>query len=302
MKLASKTLEAINTLLEQDQGTEYRRILKELLPNDSTIYAPARKGGQSVRLGPSLIGHPCERAAWYSFRWASAKDAINGKMIRLFNRGVIEESRVLALFKMIGCEVWINDPKTKKQFSISGYNHHVFGMLDGVIKGIPDMPLIPAVIEIKTHNNKSFTSVISKGVQETKFDHYVQCQLYMAAYKLNWALYAAVNKDNDELHLELIEFSAAVANRYSKRAANIIENKFPPPKIDENPNFYQCRFCDHIRVCHLDKQPLMNCRTCKFSKPVENGNWICINENTKFQYIDKERQQSGCAEHTYWDK
>lgn len=46
-------------------------------------------------MGCSLLGHPCDRYLWLSFRWAS-QEQFSGRMLRLFRRGQ-EQNRLLFL-------------------------------------------------------------------------------------------------------------------------------------------------------------------------------------------------------------
>lgn len=55
-------------------------------------------------LGGSLIGRPCLRELWYSFRWAR-KPSFAGRMLRLFERGHLEEFRFVKYLKMAGFEI-----------------------------------------------------------------------------------------------------------------------------------------------------------------------------------------------------
>ena len=108
---------------------------------------------------------------------------------------------------------------------------------------------------------------------------------------LHLALYMAVNKNTDEIYAEFITLNEPVARIYIERAFDIIFAKTPPKKLSESPGWYECKFCDHFRLCHTDGQPALNCRTCKFSEPVDEGLWQC----SKYQcLIDKKQQLQGC--------
>ena len=55
-------------------------------------------------LGASLLGHPCERWLWLSFRWA-VRERFSGRMLRLFNRGQREEGSIVKNLRRIGIEI-----------------------------------------------------------------------------------------------------------------------------------------------------------------------------------------------------
>ena len=99
-------------------------------------------------LGISLLGHPCDRYLWLSFRWAIAP-VFPGRMLRLFRRGHLEEDTVIADLKAIGCV--LNERQTRVDFG-----SFVSGSCDGIItSGLPGHENKKFVLEIKTHSKKS---------------------------------------------------------------------------------------------------------------------------------------------------
>ena len=56
-------------------------------------------------LGGSMIGRPCDRELWYGFRHA-ARPNFDGRMLRLFNRGHLEEPRFVKSLESIGATVY----------------------------------------------------------------------------------------------------------------------------------------------------------------------------------------------------
>ena len=77
-------------------------------------------------LGGSQIGKECERALWYSFRWAF-NSSFPGRIRRLFRRGHHEENWFVDDLKSIGVQVLERDPVTGKQFLYSDVGGHVGG-------------------------------------------------------------------------------------------------------------------------------------------------------------------------------
>lgn len=272
---AELTLNLINEKLFQDQGTLFRHHLRDCLAKLDDAYRPTSFPFRE-HLGASLIGRECARELWLSFRWATLPEN-DGRMIRLFNRGHLEEGRFLALLLMIGCEVWQLD-EHGKQFRVSGHKGHFGGSLDAVIRGIPECPDLAILAEFKTHGEKSFVKLGTEPLREVKFEHYVQMQIYMGRNGLDRGLYLAVNKNTDELYAEIIYFDSVIYERYDQRSAMIIDSVEPPLRINESPGWYKCKFCGQADVCHGLKTPHRNCRTCRWSTPVADGKWICENE------------------------
>lgn len=273
MQLAVKTLAAIEAALQIDQGAKYRGLLGKLMPLAGDAYS-TKEDDWRDHLGASLIGRDCARELWYSFRWTTLTK-FDGRMLRLFNRGHLEEPRMVALLEMIGCTVWQLTPEGK-QFRISGHRGHFGGSLDSVMRGIPDLPEEAVLGEFKTHGEKSFTKLKEDGVQAAKWEHFIQMQIYMGKNDLKWALYVAVNKNTDELHMELVQFDEVQYKRYLDRSAMIIDAKEPPPRIGDSPGFFKCKFCSHSKVCHLEDLPVKNCRTCLHSSVEDDGRWRCL--------------------------
>lgn len=292
MYKATKTLEAIATVMRADQGARFRALLKATMPTAHDAYAADESDFRS-HLGASIIGRECAREVWYSFHWCTLKK-FDARILRIFNRGHLEEPRMVALLQMIGCTVYQFDAEGK-QFRISGYKGHHGGSLDGVVIGCPDVPNHPILGEFKTYNDKQFQILLAQGVTGAHYEHVVQMQQYMGKNKLIAALYMATNKNTDEIHAEIIGFDQAIYDRYEARAVSIIDSGSPPPKISNTPGFWKCKFCDQNPVCHLPKvMPARNCRTCGYSSTLPNAEWGCSFHNVK---LSEEMQLKGCSDY-----
>lgn len=288
--LASKTYNLINQMIEADGGSAYRGWLGRVIPHIGDAF---RTGEDSFRshMGASLIGGECGRAIWYGWRWVT-KPKFSGRILRLFNRGHLEEARFLAMFLMIGCKVFQQD-EHGNQFRITHAGGHFGGSGDGVVIGLPDLPEgTAALLECKTHGEKSFLELQKKGMRDAKFEHYVQMQVYMRKMGLAVGLYAAVNKNTDEIYLELVTLDSVTADQFLDRGAKLIELKLAPSKINESPGFFKCRWCDHRPTCHLGVAPEMNCRTCDNSLPMPDGTWRCTLHDVE---LTKDAQLLGCS-------
>lgn len=290
--LATLTMKAINETIERDQGASFRGWLGKVIPHIGDAYR-AEDGGHRSHMGASVIGGDCARAIWYGFRWATKKK-FDARILRLFNRGHLEEARFIALLLMIGCEVYQQD-KDGNQFRIHDAGGHFGGSGDGVVIGLPDLaPGQTAVAEFKTHSEKSFKDVQAKGVRESKFEHFVQMNVYMRKMGIACALYMAVNKNTDEIHAEIVHLDVSVADQFIDRGRVLVFEVQPPKKLSDSPGYYKCRFCDHRPVCQLKAKPDRNCRTCRYSVAVEDGTWSC---GLKHTTIDKVLAQTGCSEY-----
>ena len=324
--LAIETLKAIDAALVADQGGSFREWEGRVLPHIADAYDPS-PGGHRSHLGASVIGRECAREIWYGFRWTT-KSVHRGQLLRLFNRGHLEEGRFIALFLMIGCEV-IQQDENGKQFRITHAEGHAGGSSDGVILNLPDLVAeTPALGEFKTHGEKSFIELAGenwrkyldsvmypdpsapavaftgKGVREAKFEHYVQMNTYMQKMQIPIGIYVAVNKNTDDIYAEILHLDSIIANSFLDRMEQLVWSLTPPKRINNSPGFYKCRFCDHRPVCHLDALPDRNCRTCLHVRPRElNGadesQWVCTEPRNDAAFGDnpiltKDDQLRGC--------
>lgn len=287
--LATKTINMIDEMVKADQGASFRGWLEKVILHVGDAY-DTKKNNFRTHLGASLIGRECARDIWYGFRWA-VKPNHEGRMIRLFNRGHLEEARFIALLLMIGCQIYQQDANGK-QYRISHVDGHMGGSGDGVAIGVPDLPENTACLtEFKTHNDTSFTKLSNEGLRESKFEHYVQMNIYMYKMGLAVGLYLAVNKDTDALYGEIVPLDKSIAEQFLERADNIIHMTTPPDKINKSPGFWKCRYCDKKTVCHLKGKPEFNCRTCIYGT-IQGPNWVCMKGEP--QILDKEAQLVGC--------
>lgn len=293
VRVATKTMQAINAAIEADQGSAFRGWLQKVLPHIGDAY---RQNDTPFRshLGASILGDECKRKIWYNFRWAVAT-RFSGRILRLFNRGHLEEARIISCLLMIGVKVFQQDTNGK-QYRISFAGGHGGGSGDGVGIGIPDLdPETACLLEFKTHNEKSFKMVSEQGVRAAKFEHYVQMQLYMRRMGLAIALYVASNKNDDDLYMELVPLNPEMADQYVDLGTQIIFSPTPPKKLNESAGFFKCKWCDARNVCHkvVASEPMhRNCRTCRHSAPLQSGEWYC---NMHAKVLSEEEQLRACA-------
>lgn len=244
-----------------------------------------------AHMGASVLGHACDRHIWYLFRNA-LKPKFDGRLLRLFLRGKREEELVYEELRAIGVELHTGEGQA--QIECRDSTGHIGGSVDGVGKGFPEAPKSWAVLEIKTHSAKSFKDLQAKGVQESKPAHYAQMQVYMGLLELERALYFAVNKDTDELYTEWVHLNAAAFDGIINRGRRVLEAKEPPPKLSEDPAFWQCKGCQHASLCHQGRVAEANCRTCCYATPVDAGVWRCDSRNMD---LSREAQLAGCEAH-----
>lgn len=239
-------------------------------------------------IGASMIGHPCRRYVAYSFRCAF-HNAFKGQTLRIFENGNKAEDRLMADLEATG-KIKVSERQT--QLNLDGGRGHVGVTLDGVIFEGGQY----GVLEMKTMNSKGFKELVAKGVLQAKRQHYCQMQFGMLLTGLMSALYVAENKDTNELHLEYVRYNADVAEALAALARAVLGGA-EQVRCNENPEWFECKWCSAYSICHGDTFPRVHCLTCCHSTPVEGGKWVCgICDNTE---IPKENLPVGCPEHIY---
>jgi len=234
------------------------------------LYAQDRR----THLGASEVGDECLRRQWYLFRWIRTK-TFPARMYRLFNRGHREEERIIEWLKGVGFHILELNPQTSKQWLFAKFGGHYGGSTDGLATHPIYFPDHRLVLEFKTHNAKSFAKLRKEGVKQSKPKHYAQMCVYGREFDCGLGLYAASNKDDDDLHIEIVWINNEVGRNLEDRAKYIITATEEPSKMQgANPSHYICKTCESLGVCFYKEPADKNCRSCKNAVPVEGG-WFC---------------------------
>lgn len=296
-------------------------------PQHSTVQAiyrlhearEAAAGGHRPHLGASVIGHPCERHLWLHFRWAG-QEALDGRMLRLFQYGHHLEGRLVAELRACGIEVHDTDG-LGQQWRVQALGGHFGGSLDGAALGLPEAPATWHLLEFKSSNDKLFTVLQAQGVEQAKPMHWAQMQVYMGLTGLTRALYLVENKNTSALYEERVAADPVAFARLMARAQSVVEAAEPPPRLSNDPAWWQCKFCAFHGLCHGSagagdggggssmgtplQAPEVNCRTCAHSTPRTDqgsastgsgGPWVCERKRAP---LDLPAQRRGCDGHRF---
>ena len=241
-------------------------------------------------MGCSQLGHPCDRWLWLSFRWA-VRSNFSGRMLRLFRRGQNEEQTVIEDLRAVDINVRYQAKQERVDFG-----SHVSGSIDGIIdSGVPGAVRTKHVLEIKTHGKKSFDDLQNHGVEKSKFQHFVQMQVYMHGARLDRALYVAVCKDDDRIYTERVYYHEETAVKYIERGKRIALSDRMPEPLSTDPSWYECKFCPAYEFCHQTKLTKeVNCRTCANSTAKDDSTWHCERWDDR---IPTTAQYDGCEAH-----
>jgi hypothetical protein len=176
-------------------------------------------------------------------------------MLRLFEAGNAFEDRICRELEAIGVTI------TSRQDRVT-IGPHFSGSIDGIGEGFPESKK-PHLLEFKTHNQKSFDTLVKNGVAIAKPEHLVQMNTYMGALGLDRAYYIAENKNTSELHAERVRFDDNLFYATKVKAREVVFTPVPCDRISENPAAFACKWCGYKGICHGAEPMDKSCRTCR---------------------------------------
>lgn len=252
-------------------------------------------------LGCAEVGQACNRRCWFSFHWLR-KEPIEGRILRLFDTGKMEEERVIQELKKLGANFL---HATDEQWRVEKFGGYLSGYLDGLMMFRGQL----YVLEIKTHNKNSFEKLQKQGLMSAKPEHFMQLLLYVGLTNEESkfsqqasGLYVAVNKDNDEIYVEEVDFDEDLYERGIEKASDIIFSLRPPEKISDKPDSYHCKFCPFNNSCHfsenLTPQP-KHCRSCAFFQMNRYNEEVSAYCLFHMKGLSLDEQKQGCDSHVF---
>lgn len=254
-------------------------------------------------LGMSGIGHSCDLAIWFGFRWAT-KSQHEARVERIFRRGDLEEARIIADLKSVGVEVYrpgsngehieLFGTEDEEQEELVGFAGHAKGHTDGRCLGIIEAPKTPHLLEMKTANSKNFKKYIGTTLKVANPVYYGQVQRYMESAKLTRTMFIVTNKDDESRHSERVYFDKDLAADLVRKESDIILSMEPPEKRFAK-SWYECRYCNHKKVCHYEGIPAKSCRTCEHIELCNAGVWKCDRTSAILSYGE---QLTGCDKYS----
>lgn len=249
-------------------------------------------GEHRSHLGASLIGEKCARKLWYGFRWAF-KEKHSGRQLRLFNRGHKEEDRLIEWIQGIGARIWSHD-ENGNQFRIASTDGHFGGSLDGAMFLPTQYGLDLAFLcEFKTHNQNSFNRLVKNKVRQSHPKHFAQMSVYGKVYGFQYAIYFAICKNDDEIHVEVVELDWNLADQLLDKASRITNSRVAPGRIAASAAFSDCATCSFAGICHKNEPVELNCRSCRHAVVAPNAQWFCEKFNA---ILLKDKIKFGCQQ------
>ena len=208
-------------------------------------------------LGASLIGKECAREVYYTYN-GYPQIPFDANTLMNFEDGHRTEDLTAARLRMVdGIELITHKPDGK-QLGFSALAGKFKGHYDGVITGILQAPKTPHIWECKASATKKFNEFTNaklkfgekNALENWNKNYYVQANLYMHYEEIDRHYLTVAGAGGRGYSSCRTEYNPHVAAKYIERANKIIHATTPPPKINERPDFYICRWCDHRKTCH----------------------------------------------------
>lgn len=226
---------------------------------DDGILANEKKRERRKYIGASSIGDECSRKVQYRYlNYTIDEDKeFSAQTLRIFQFGHEIEDYVAKWLRDAGFDLRTED-KQGEQFGFSIADDQIRGHIDGVICGGPVDMQYPALWENKSANEKKFQAFVRHGVAKANPVYATQIALYQTYMHLDAtpALFTVVNKNTSEIYYELVPYDAALAQRASDRAVDILTAAKAGdilPRVAQSKDFFLCKFCEYRETCWKDE-------------------------------------------------
>ena len=239
--------------------------------------AEREEGEQRAYLGASMIGNQCEFYLQMGLR-GYPKKPFPPNVLRIFALGHAIEDMVVKHLKKAGYSVMEKDDFTGRQFEWKAIGGHVKGHADGMIDlGKGSLSLL----EIKSMNDKKHKEFVKRGIKAANATYYEQMQMMMGmAGNINECLFIAYNKNDSTYACEVVEYDEFDYAYIVEKTNRVLSGS--ALRLRDAPDKFPCTWCDRAQLCwgeELDEQIPKLCRTCRHSRPTEEGGWKCIKHN-----------------------
>jgi len=220
-------------MIDLNQGSGAHYVPPRALPDITAALCAAIDTGLSARrdgerprtyVSSSGLGRACLRQIQYDFLAISKDEGQDfaPKTLRIFEAGHRGEDMVAHWLRLAGFDLR-TERADGRQFGFSALNGRLKGHIDGCLMGGPVSMAYPALWETKALGASSWKDTLKRGVAISKPVYAAQIAIYQAYLDLpNPALFTALNRDTQEIYAELVPFDAAIAQRMSDRAVEVV--------------------------------------------------------------------------------
>jgi hypothetical protein len=141
----------------------------------------------------------------------------------------------------------------------------------------------------------NFNTLKKSGLQREKPVHWAQMCTYGFKMSIEYGIYCVVDKNTDELYIELVKLDWGFGKTMIDKAMAIITAPVeqPPAKISMSASNFACKWCNFKDICHNGEAVEINCRSCVNAMPLADGKWGC----KLYGEIPTEVIPKGCPQH-----
>lgn len=260
-------------------------------------------------LGMSGIGHDCVRKLWYDFRFANYPH-FTGETLLKFADGHYSEDLTAERMRAAMPDLVLKTHKPDgEQYGFKDVYGHFRGHIDGIARNLPEWDAGTwAIWEHKCCDRVKANKLVklaendeSSALANWNFTYYIQAILYMYYAKVDHHLMTVAHSGSRKYVQVKTPANHELAEEWVQCANYVVTTMSPPDRYRDDPEYYQCKWCDHNKVCHSDALPEVNCRTCIHCMPViggdnVDGEWHCKRHD---KIITTKEQIAACDKHLY---
>jgi len=180
----------------------------------------------------------CSRSIFFKFKNVPEKD-LEPNILRLFDHGDHMHQLIMnSLLSTRDVHVVASEVNIAPQELVSG-------RADAIVSDGKDL----YVLDIKSMN-----SMIFRTLSEPKQENVDQIQLYLYYFKAPKGILLYVNKDNLDLKEYIIDYDPLRAENLLNNLIHLkkqIDTNIVPPRVEDYPDDWQCRYCQFRDVCDM---------------------------------------------------
>ncbi|CAB4163456.1 hypothetical protein UFOVP806_18 [uncultured Caudovirales phage] len=270
-KADAKAIALAEKLAAKEIKPDFESGLGTILADIRVKYANLKRAEPKRNyLGASSWGKECKRELAYGWhRVEPDQPPFSPELFAIFSMGHAGEPVVVEMMRTMFTIV--TEKKDGKQFAFYAAEGKLSGHCDGIITDGPThkadgTPLVyPMIWENKMLNSKSWKKTKADGIKKSKPIYYAQLNSYAAYFDVpNGGIISCMNRDTGELYIEHVPFDGLNAQESSDRALDVIQSESPEefPRIHDDPDWWQCTYCDYRLRCHGIQKPLTMSLPC----------------------------------------
>jgi CRISPR/Cas system-associated exonuclease Cas4 (RecB family) len=224
-------------------------MLKELIDE---FYLENQKKREQTRFYVTDSGK-CPRAVFFKFKNAP-HEPFDPRIMRIFEHGENIHRSIFNILYRLRMGVVTEVPIPSQE----------------IISGRAD-----AILCIENQNYvldiKSMNSMIFRNLTAPKEDNVYQIQLYMHFFNIKKGILLYVDKDRQELKEFFLDYDENLCKSLLDKFHALkdqVEKNILPPRLEDYPRNWQCRYCQFKDICKLAKEENLNWED--FKKKIES--------------------------------